>query len=444
MPLRADTIFALSSGAPPSGVAVVRISGPACDRVVALMCGSLPEARRAVLRSIRNPVHGELLDRGLLLRFPGPASATGEDCAEFHLHGGRAVVSAVLSALEGIPGCRPAEPGEFTRRAFEAGRLDLTAVEALADLVSAETEAQRVQALRIADGAFARRTDEWRDRLLALRAAVEANLDFVDQDDVPADVAGSVTSDVLTLASDVGAVLADGRRGERIRDGLHVAILGPPNAGKSSLLNALSRRDVAIVTPIPGTTRDVVEVRLDLDGWPIVVADTAGFRVGSDPIEREGIRRAGERGRSADVVLWLDESGAGSTAGLSGHWGGRLVSIRSKADDVGAGDVPVDDAGFPRVVSVSTGIGLKELETALAHAAAATGAGAEPPLITRERHRRLLEAMAGELRMAASASAPEIVAEHLRAGSDALGRLTGRLEVEDVLGAIFSRFCIGK
>jgi tRNA modification GTPase len=272
---------------------------------------------------------------------------------------------------------------------------------------------------------------------------VEADLDFADEDDVPADVAMPIAADSLALADDILVVLADGGQGERIRDGLQVAILGPPNAGKSSLLNALARRDAAIVTPIAGTTRDVVEVRLDLGGWPVTVADTAGFRVGSDPIEQEGIRRAAERGRGADVVLWLDETGAPPPDELCREWSGRVVAVRSKADDIAEGLVPPDEAGFPQVVSVATGAGLGVLETALARAAA-SGQGLEPPLITRERHRRLLEAMVVDLQSAAAAPAPEIMAEHLRSASDALGRLTGRLEVEDVLGVIFSRFCIGK
>jgi tRNA modification GTPase len=442
MSTRPDTIFALSSGAPPSGVAVIRLSGPRAIAVVEAMTGGPLPPRRLCLRPVRDPSTGGLLDRGLAVAFPAPASATGEDCAEFHLHGGRAVVAAVLEALGAEPGLRLAGPGDFTRRAFEAGRLDLTAVEGLADLIAADTEAQRIQALRNAEGAFHRRAEAWRETLLDIRATVEAAFDFTDEDDVPGDVAEGVGARITALADDVDRVLADGRRGERIRDGYHVAILGRPNAGKSSLLNALAGREAAIVTPIPGTTRDVVEVHLDLDGARVTLADTAGLRASDDPVEREGVRRAEARARAADLVLWLDPAGVGPDEDWSGPDG--IVVIRSKADDAPpADDSDPDRTSFPDTVSVVTGAGLSRLLSALAERAAASSTG-EPALVTRERQRACLVDMVAALRAAAAEPVPELSAESLREAGDHLGRLTGRLGVEDVLGAIFSRFCIGK
>jgi tRNA modification GTPase len=437
----ADTIFALSSGPPPCGVAVIRLSGPGSLAVAEAMTGRPLEPRRMTFRAIRDPSTGDLLDHALVVVFPGPRTETGEDSAEFHLHGGRAVIDAVLSVLGRQPGLRLAGPGEFTRRAFEAGRVDLTAVEGLGDLVAAETDKQRVLALRNAGGAFHRRAEAWRETLLDIRANVEAGFDFSDEDDVPSDVAAGVRPRIAALADEVERVLSDGHRGEMIRDGFQVAILGPPNAGKSSLLNALAGREAAIVTPIPGTTRDIVEVRLDLGGMPVVLSDTAGIRASDDPVEREGIRRATERGRSADLTLWLDETGDGPPADWTGT--GDLVVIRSKSDALPPGGLALDGRGFPFAISTRTGAGLAELETALAAVAAGTPAS-EPPLVTRERQRLCLMDMLGELRIAGNEPVPELSAEALRRAGDHLGRLTGRLDVEDVLGSIFSRFCVGK
>ncbi len=288
--MSSDTIFALSSGPPPSGVAVIRLSGPGVRFGLETLVESVPEPRHASLRSIRGR-DGEVIDRGLVLFFPGPASFTGEDVAELHVHGGRAVVAAVLAAVEPLPGFRPAEAGEFTRRAFANQRMDLTQVEGLADLIAAETEAQRRQALRQADGALGRRYESWRNVLIHARALVEAELDFAEEDDVPPRASAPVWDSVALLEKEIVNHIED-RRGERLRDGVEIVILGPPNAGKSSLLNAIANRDVAIVTPEAGTTRDLIEVKLDLGSMPVTLVDTAGLRQTASLVESEGIRRA--------------------------------------------------------------------------------------------------------------------------------------------------------
>lgn len=432
----ADTIFALSSGQVPSGVAVFRLSGPGVRFVLETMVGSVPPPRRAVLRDIR-AVDGELVDRGLVLFFPGPASFTGEDVTEFQLHGGRAVVAALIAALGRLPGLRLAEAGEFTRRAFEAGRLDLTEAEGLADLIAAETDSQRRQALRLAGGAFRTRADAWRQRVIELRATVEAGLDFSDEEDVPADITADLAGRIEALNAELAAELEAGQRGERIRDGFEVVVLGPPNAGKSSLVNALSRRDVAIVTDIPGTTRDLLEVHLDLGGYAVTLVDTAGLRPGGDAIEAEGMRRGRARAAAADLILWLNETGADVPEEVI-LLGVPVVVLRSKADLLpperrGDDDLAVHDrASLDRLVSRLT-------------VSAAGRLGGETALISRARQRQCVEQASAALHSAAVVGlAGEIVADRLREAGDALGRLTGRIDVEEVLGSIFSSFCIGK
>src|SRR6187455_486425 len=300
-----DTVFALSSGRPPAAIAVVRMSGPRAGDALKVLAGRLPEPRKAALARVRDPASGEAIDEALALWFPGPNSETGEDIAELQLHGGRAVIAAVLGALGRMEGLRPAEAGEFTRRAFENGRLDLTAIEGLADLIGAETEAQRRQAYRQLKGLLGDRAEAWRGRLIEALALVEARIDFADEADVPEDLLGPALKIVQGLREEIGAALAGADRGERLRDGLVVAIAGPPNAGKSTLLNRIARREAAIVSPVPGTTRDVIEVHLDLDGYPVTLLDTAGIRASADPIEQEGVRRATEQARNADLVLWV-------------------------------------------------------------------------------------------------------------------------------------------
>ncbi|CAI9414754.1 tRNA modification GTPase MnmE [Pleomorphomonas sp. T1.2MG-36] len=429
-----ETIFALSSGAPPSGVAVVRVSGPQVRFVLETTIGHVPASRRAVLRDISG--NGQLIDRGLVLFFPGPASFTGEDVAEFHLHGGRAVLSAFLAYIGGLPGLRLAEAGEFTRRAFENDRLDLTEAEGLADLIAAETDAQRRQALRLAGGAFRQKAEEWRQRIIGLRAYVEADLDFSDEEDVPADVSSGVVPAVAGLQAEIERALTAGERGERIRDGLEVVVLGPPNAGKSSLVNALAERDIAIVTDIPGTTRDVLEVRLDLDGYAVTLIDTAGLRDGGDTIEAEGMRRGRARAAAADIVLWLDETSAlppDEVLALEAA----VLRVRTKADLS-----PGEGEGIR--VSIHDRTSIDRLLLRLSEEAASR-LGGEAPLVSRVRQRGCLDQACKALREAGAPGLPaEVVADHLRRASDALGRLTGRIDVEEVLGSIFSTFCIGK
>lgn len=436
-----DTIFALSSGPPPAGVAIIRLSGTGVRFGLETLINSIPEPRRASLRSVRAR-SGETIDRGLVLFFRGPASFTGEDMAELHLHGGRAVVAAVLSELEILPGFRAAEAGEFTRRAFANQRMDLTQVEGLADLILAETEAQRRQALRQADGALGRLYDGWRERLIRARALIEAELDFPDEKDVPGSVSVQAWDTVAALEKEIVNHIAD-RRGERLRDGAEIVVLGPPNAGKSSLINAIARRDVAIVTPEPGTTRDLIEVRLDLGGYPVTLVDTAGLREAEGVVEREGIRRAEERAAGADLVLWLgDVTQPEREPPLPGAitLGTKTDLIDSEAERSRVG------ATFDSVVSAKTGDGISDLLDLLAGRIANELPPAEAVLTTRSRHRTALLGCLETIRVAlADPTRPiELRAEDLRRAGDALGRITGRIDVEDLLDVIFRDFCIGK
>jgi tRNA modification GTPase len=402
------------------------------------------------LTRLRDRPDGEVIDEALVLWFPAPNSETGEDMAELQVHGGRAVIAAVLDALGRIDGLRPAEPGEFTRRAFENGRLDLTAVEGLADLIFAETEAQRRQAYRQLAGTLGQRVENWRTRLIEAQALVEAGIDFSDEGDVPATLLAPALAAARSLREEIAAALADDKRGERLREGLVIAIAGPPNAGKSSLLNRLAQRDVAIVTPHAGTTRDVIEVHLDLRGYPVTLLDTAGIRDTRDPVEQEGVRRAQERAAAADLVLWVTDAAAERGDGCR-HEGtapdGRVWQVRNKIDLVGRGAKPTPRARPDEAFAVSalTGAGLAELIEALARHAGAALEGAEASLITRERHRVALRKVLDALdRAVGEGSREDIVAEELRLAGRELGRLTGRVDVEDVLDVIFRDFCIGK
>src|SRR5665213_150067 len=331
-----DTIFALSSGRPPAAIAVIRVSGPRAGAALKALTGKIPAPRLATLGRLRHPQSKEIIDEALLLWFPGPRSETGEDMTELQVHGGRAVIAAVLQSLSGIAGLRPAEAGEFTRRAFENGKLDLTAVEGLADLVMAETETQRRQAFLHLKGLLGDRAEGWRQKLIQALALTEAAIDFSDEGDVPADLLEPALAIARELHGEIGAALADGGRGERLRDGLVVAIAGPPNAGKSTLLNRIAKREVAIVSPIAGTTRDVIEVHLDLAGLPVTLLDTAGIRDTDDAVELEGVRRAHERAEAADLVLWLVDAtrplaDSGKKLDASKVW-----LVRTKVDLVGA------------------------------------------------------------------------------------------------------------
>jgi tRNA modification GTPase len=449
------TIFALSSGRPPAAVAVMRICGPQAGRALEKLIGRIPPPRRAVLARVRDPAAGEVIDEALALWFPGPNSETGEDMAEVQVHGGQAVIAALLGALGRIEGCRMAEPGEFTRRAFMNGRLDLTEVEGLADLIAAETPAQRRQAFRQLKGLIGDQAEAWRRQIIEPLALVEARIDFSDEADVPEDLLGPALHTAQQLRDTIAAVLADGGRGERLRDGLVVAIAGPPNAGKSTLLNRLARREAAIVSPYPGTTRDVIEVHLDLAGYPVTLLDTAGIRASDDPVEQEGIRRAAARAAAADLVLWVIDSQATECA-ITNVAENQIKTtcwlLKNKVDlveDKLCKSSEYRSAAYANefAISAATGAGIEALIGALSNYAATYFAATESALVTRARHRRALEETVAALDHALiqGASGPEeLIAEDLRAAATTLGRLTGRVDVEDILDVIFRDFCIGK
>ncbi|QQS14891.1 MAG: tRNA uridine-5-carboxymethylaminomethyl(34) synthesis GTPase MnmE [Rhodospirillales bacterium] len=487
---RIETIYALASAAPTrragAGIAVIRVSGPrATDAFVFLTergawarghsvrDPSIPQPRLPVRRSFYDPATGEVVDHGLAVWFAAPRSYTGEDVVEFHIHGGRATIAGVLDAIAALPFCRLAEPGEFTRRAFERGKLDLTSAEGVADLVAADTAAQRRLALRQVEGALGELYEGWRTHLLRALAHLEADIDFPDED-LPAGVAAAVRPELGRVRAAIAAHLGD-RRGERLRDGVSIAIIGPPNAGKSSLLNAIARRDAAIVSAVAGTTRDVVETHLDLDGYPVILADTAGLRDSADPVELEGVRRARARAGEADIRLLVVEAtdSAGPGAGwrqvaddlrdAAGGWtpGVDLVVV-NKIDLLSDGATLIGprDGGRPGWVGVSalTGEGMAALLDRLGESVgqlmgdvgAPAGDIAEAPPLTRARHREALTRCVAALdralvRAAAGArDEGELVAEDVRLAAREIGRITGRVGVEDLLDVIFRDFCIGK
>ena len=442
----ASTIYALSSGQGPSGVAVIRVSGPSASAVLSVLAESVTEPRKAALRKLRRPGDGAILDEALVLFFPAPRSETGEEVVELHTHGGRAVIAAVLAELGKLEGLRLAEPGEFARRAFENGKIDLVGVEGLADLINAETEAQRAQAVRQAAGEQSQLYEGWRQELLKALALAEASLDFSDEADVAADAYAKAISVTAGLKAQVDTHLADGHRGEILREGFRVVLAGPPNAGKSSLLNALARRDVAIVSAEAGTTRDALEVRLDLGGYPVIVTDTAGLRAPEGAIEAEGIRRSLGHIKQAQLVLWLVESAGGPAEPPDDvrALGAPIRPVISKGDLV-CRTVP-GLAPTTLRVSARNGRGLPELIRTIGEAAAQALGASPTPVITRERHRLALEEVSAGLAafVAYDPTRPELGAEELRQAANALGRLTGRIGVEEVLGEIFGSFCIGK
>lgn len=442
-----ETIYALASGAGRAGIAVLRLSGPAADAALSALSSPsgapLPPPRRATRIRLCDPRSGAPLDDGLALRFPGPASYTGEDVVELHIHGGSAVLAAVFEALARLPDLRMAEPGEFTRRAVLAGKMDLTAAEGLIDLIDAETEAQRKQALRQAEGALGALYDEWRERLVPALAHLEAAIDFPDED-LPENLAAKIEPVLTAVKADMRAHLDDSRRGERLRQGVQVAIVGPPNAGKSSLLNVLAQRDAAIVSATAGTTRDVIEVRLDLGGFPVLAADTAGLREARDDIEAEGIRRARRWAGTADLKIAVfavdDPAAAGAAADVVDR---DTVVVLNKVD-LGEPDwIPPPALGCFKV-SVATGQGIEALVDGLTEAVADRASVGAAPLMTRARHRAAVTECVEALDRATSASLPELAAEDLRLAVRALGRITGAVDVEDLLDVIFRDFCIGK
>ncbi|HEX4507249.1 MAG TPA: tRNA uridine-5-carboxymethylaminomethyl(34) synthesis GTPase MnmE [Alphaproteobacteria bacterium] len=481
-----ETLFALASAPGRAAIAVWRLSGPGTADGIRLLTGKTPPApRRASLRRLTDPATGEAIDQALVLWFPGPASFTGEDSAELHSHGGRAVAEAIGAALARLPGFRHAEPGEFSRRAFQNGKLDLTEAEAIADLAAAETEAQRRQALAQAGGALSGLYDGWRTELIRLRAHLEAEIEFPDED--VGDPVAQLSGQIGALSASVSEHLADARRGERLRDGLTIAVVGAPNAGKSSLVNALAQRDVAIVSPEAGTTRDAIEVHLDLGGYPVVLVDTAGLRRTAGAVETEGIRRARARAEAADLVLALLAADADRDAETLALLDERAVVVLSKADlqprsskiiasplegEVGpkgrvggsaatsptergrdhhpppagqsAADLPLKGGGEEIAISTKTGQGIDILLQFLTVRVSGLLAdrGAPPP--TRARHREALTRCLAALDAALTAELPELAAEDLRRAAEELGRITGRIDIEDMLDAIFRDFCIGK
>lgn len=431
-----DTIYALSTAPGRAGVAVIRISGRLAATALKELAGVVPPPRLARLATIRDPANGELLDRTLVLYFPEPHSFTGEDVVEMHVHGGRAIIAGVLKALGERPNLRPAEPGEFVRRAFLAGKMDLAETEALSDLLDAETAAQRRQALRGLDNGLGVRAEAWRSRLIEAQALAEADIDFPDEGDVPSGLADRARAEAAQLREDIDAVLAL-PDGSRLRDGAVVVIAGPPNAGKSSFMNWVARREIAIVTPYAGTTRDLLELPVDLDGYPATFIDTAGFRDATDPVEVEALRRAAARASEADLVLWFSEgpetdSAPNELAGIP------LWLVRTKADQA------ADPAGSRIAISTTTGKGIAELTAQLTRHLADTLAPQETSLVTRQRHRVALTEASAALARAGAVAEAELIAEELRNAAQALGRISGRVDVEDVLNSVFGSFCIGK
>ena len=437
--LSRDTIFALSTAPGRAGVAVVRVSGTGAARALeALTCKPVPSPRNAAMMGFFDG-SGKLIDRGLAIYFQAPASFTGEDIAEFHVHGGRAITGAMLGAL-GALGLRPAERGEFTRRAVEHGKLDLTRAEAIADLVDAETDAQRRQALRQYDGALAELYEGWRADLIKAGAWAEAAIDFSDEE-LPAGTLARTRAAIAGILQDIQRHLDDSRRGEVLREGLHLAVIGPPNAGKSSLVNALARRDVAIVAEAAGTTRDVIEVRMDLGGYPVILADTAGLRDTAEAIEAEGVRRARVRASTADLVLLLlDGSAADPFAGLPEGTRSDLVVFNKS-------DLPWPAKRDGLSLSLKTGAGMDAMIDVLTAKVRERLEGPnEATVLTRARHRHALEDAARSLEhaLAPPDEQPELLAEDLRLALRSIGRITGRVDIEELLDVVFRDFCIGK
>ncbi|HEX4294357.1 MAG TPA: tRNA uridine-5-carboxymethylaminomethyl(34) synthesis GTPase MnmE [Rhizomicrobium sp.] len=437
--MRRDTIYALSSAPGRAGVAVVRVSGPDAAGAVRTLTGKPPPVPRNAVLARFFDAAGAAIDHGLVLYFAAPASFTGEDMAEFHIHGGRATVEALLAALAAA-GLRPAEPGEFTRRAVENGKLDLTQAEAVADLIDAETDAQRRQALRQYDGILSVLYERWRQELIRATAWAEAAIDFSDEE-LPADMLARVHAAIREILEEIQRHLNDSARGETLREGLYLTVIGPPNAGKSSLVNALARRDVAIVAETAGTTRDIVEVRMDLGGYLVTLADTAGLRHAAEAVEAEGVRRALARAKSADLVLLLlDGSAEDPMAGLP-------PSMRADLTVWNKAELPWPARRSGAAISLKTGQGLDALMTVLAaEVRNRLEAPGEAPVLTRKRHRHALEQAARSLEaaLAAPPGHPELLAEDLRLALRALGRITGRVDIEQLLDVVFRDFCIGK
>ncbi|MGC2786509.1 MAG: tRNA uridine-5-carboxymethylaminomethyl(34) synthesis GTPase MnmE [Roseiarcus sp.] len=436
-----DTIFAPASGAGRAAIAVLRISGPSCSDALRIIApGAEFPDRRAVLRTLRHPQSHEPLDRALITRFQAPRSFTGEEMAEVSVTGGRAVTSAIVRALALVPGLRPAEAGEFAWRAFMNGKIDLSEAEGLADMVEAETEAQRRQAQNIAGGALSRACEAIRSKLLEAMAAVETQIDFTDVEDASDFTLESVRHAARAALERIDRALSTADSAQRLREGFTVVIAGPPNVGKSTLMNALAGRDVAITSPIAGTTRDLIEVFLDLRGYPVILVDTAGIRESRDPIEQEGVARARRRAENADLALWLDDGGGSPAPSLQSP----TLAVRTKID---LNDPHSSSAGMAKLaISAKTGAGIDRLLDVIAELAEERMSSREPALLTLERHRRAFQDARQALVSALKpeAAEPELIAEDLRRAASAMDRIVGRIGVEDVLGEIFARLCVGK
>ncbi|MGH6837977.1 MAG: tRNA uridine-5-carboxymethylaminomethyl(34) synthesis GTPase MnmE [Methylocella sp.] len=436
-----DTIFAIASGAGRAAIAVLRVSGPATRAIVKTIAGILPEQRAVALKTFRDPATNEAIDKGFVIFSPAPKTYTGEDYGEFHIHGGRAVVAAMVKAIGGFACTRAAEPGEFTRRALVNGKTDLAAVEGLADLIDAETEWQRRAALCQAEGVLGRQAAIWRGALLEAAALFEAAIDFPEEEGVPGDAGRRAAEILAPVLAELKAELAAGRAGERLREGATVVIAGPPNAGKSTLLNALARRDVAIVSPFAGTTRDIIEVHLDLGGCPVTLLDTAGVRESFDAVEKIGIFRTRDKAKAADLVLWLSEAGAPVPPGVLG---GKIWPVFTKSDLLPPSER--QNLAAELYISAESGENLDLLLKKMEVFARSVVSDGHAGLIARERHRKAFEAAAQALaRILDNPDVPtELLAEDLRVAMVSLQRLTGAVDVEDILGEIFARFCIGK
>lgn len=452
-----DTIFALSSGAGRAGVAVIRLSGPMAGPTLCALLGrdNLPKARHAIYAPIRDPKTEERLDDAVAIYFAGPASFTGEDVVELHTHGGRAVIDGVLECLAAQPGLRIAEPGEYTRRAFENGKMDLTAAEGIADLIDAETAAQRRQAVRQMAGELGALYEDWRARLMKALAYIEADIDFPDED-LPGGIVPVVRGDLASVYGEMTKHLADNRRGERLREGFQIVILGAPNAGKSSLLNRLARREAAIVSEIAGTTRDMIEVHLDLGGFPVTMVDTAGLRESGDVIETEGVRRATARAEDADLRLVVVDRGDWPRidAEAARLIDGNTILLVNKVDVADTGNVPAvwsgqsaggDQLELPVLpISAMTGQGMESLLQLLETRVKEGLDFAGPVPLTRLRHRQALERASDHLDRGLQTDIAELAAEDIRLAVREIGKITGRVDVEDLLDIIFGDFCIGK
>lgn len=437
-----DTIFALSSGAGRSAVSVIRISGPGCGALLSSLIGRIPKPRELTLRVIRHPGTGETLDKALAVWLPAPGSFTGEDCAELHLHGSPAVITAVMSVMSDLPSVRPAEAGEFTQRAFLNGKMDLVEAEGLADLLEARTAAQRRQALRQMSGVPSSTFDAWRHQLLLIRADIEAVVDFADEPGVAEEAAAGIDGRIRDLLAQMTSAMQRSAMGEVIRDGVSVVLAGLPNTGKSSLLNALARRDAAIVSDVPGTTRDAIEVSLDIRGIPVVLTDTAGLRDDvSDAVEREGVRRSALRMKDADILVWVwsaDVPGSASPVGEPS------IIVQNKCD-LESGLLRNENASAS-FISTRTGHGIEEFVERLSALLQLRFGDVESSLLVSARQ---ISAVRNSIRLLneallVSPERLELKAEEIRLASEDIGRLTGKVDVEEWLGAIFSRFCIGK